>query len=72
VRQPPGALKAAVNAPQSKRFAKCQAIRQSRQRLDCGGFSTARAAGTAEGRKPTTRALYFWMDDNLRASASLR
>jgi hypothetical protein len=30
---------AAVNAPHSKRFAKFQAIRPKRQRLDCGGFS---------------------------------
>jgi hypothetical protein len=33
--------KAAVNAPQSRRFAKFGEARQSRQRLDCGGFSTA-------------------------------
>ena len=32
---------AAVNAPQSKRFAKFGAARQSRQRLGCGGFSPA-------------------------------
>jgi hypothetical protein len=35
--------KAAVNAPQSKRFAKFPASPSSRQRLDCGGFSTALA-----------------------------
>jgi hypothetical protein len=33
--------KAAVNAPQSKRFAGFEDARQSRQRLECGGFSTA-------------------------------
>jgi hypothetical protein len=33
--------KAAVNAPHSRRFAKVEASRQSRQRLECGGFSTA-------------------------------
>ena len=33
--------KAAVNAPQSRRFARLGEARQSRQRLDCGGFSTA-------------------------------
>jgi hypothetical protein len=33
--------KAAVNAPQSKRFAWFEDARQSRQRLECGGFSTA-------------------------------
>jgi hypothetical protein len=33
--------KAAVNAPQSKRFARDGEVRWSRQRLDCGGFSTA-------------------------------
>jgi hypothetical protein len=33
--------KAAVNAPHSKRFAKFTAAKQSRQRLECGGFSTA-------------------------------
>jgi sugar lactone lactonase YvrE len=30
-----------VNAPQSKRFAKFHSIRWSRQRLECGGLSTA-------------------------------
>ena len=30
-----------MNAPQSKRFAKFRVARQSRQRLDCGGFSAA-------------------------------
>jgi hypothetical protein len=34
-------LKAAVNAPQSRRFAYFGDDEQSRQRLDCGGFSTA-------------------------------
>src|SRR6516162_8630479 len=34
-------MRAAVNAPQSKRFAETQPARQSRKRLDCGGFSTA-------------------------------
>ena len=33
--------KAAVNAPQSKRFAKSDDSEPSRQRLECGGFSTA-------------------------------
>jgi hypothetical protein len=33
--------KAAVNAPQSKRFARDGEVSWSRQRLDCGGFSTA-------------------------------
>jgi hypothetical protein len=33
--------KAAVNTPQSKRSAKFKGPRQSRQRLDCGGFSAA-------------------------------
>jgi hypothetical protein len=31
----------AVNAPQSRRFARVGEARQSRQRLDCGDFSTA-------------------------------
>jgi hypothetical protein len=35
------ARKAAVNAPQSRRFVKFGEARQSRQRLDCDGFSTA-------------------------------
>jgi hypothetical protein len=30
-----------VNAPQSKRFARFNDVQQSRQRLECGGFSTA-------------------------------
>jgi hypothetical protein len=30
-----------VNAPQSRRFAKFGDVRWSRQRLECGGFSTA-------------------------------
>ena len=34
-------IKAAVNTPQSKRFAWFVARRRTRQRLDCGGFSTA-------------------------------
>ena len=34
-------LKAAVNAPQSKRFAKSESAGQARERLDCGGFSAA-------------------------------
>ena len=47
-------LIAAVNAPQSRRFAKFSDVRQSRQRLDCGGFSTAflrrlSAAGRSAG-----------------------
>jgi hypothetical protein len=33
--------KAAVNAPPSRRFAKFKYAGHSRQRLDCGGFSTA-------------------------------
>ena len=35
------ARKAAVNAPHSRRFAKFEDPDQSRQRLECGGFSTA-------------------------------
>ena len=47
-------LIAAVNAPQSRRFAKFGDVRQSRQRLECGGFSTAflrrlSAAGRSAG-----------------------
>jgi hypothetical protein len=38
-----GRPKAAVNAPQSKRFAKQEAPRQSRERMECGGFSAALA-----------------------------
>jgi hypothetical protein len=34
-------LKAAVNAPQSRRFARFSEARWSRQRLECGGFSAA-------------------------------
>jgi hypothetical protein len=34
-------IKAAVNAPQSKRFAQYENAQTTRQRLDCGGFSTA-------------------------------
>jgi hypothetical protein len=37
--------KAAVNAPQSRRFAKFEDVRQVRQRLDCGDFSTAFGRG---------------------------
>jgi hypothetical protein len=33
--------KAAVNAPLSKRFARCGDARWLRQRLECGDFSTA-------------------------------
>jgi tetratricopeptide (TPR) repeat protein len=36
-----GCPKAAVNAPQSRRFAKLEAPWQSHQRVECGGFSTA-------------------------------
>jgi hypothetical protein len=36
-----GAGKAAVNAPQPKRCRAVRGSRLSRQRLDCGGFSTA-------------------------------
>ena len=36
--------RAAANAPHSRRCAKSGAFRQSRHRLDCGGFSTAFAA----------------------------
>ncbi len=39
--------KAAVNAPQSRRFAKFNDAGQARQRLECGGFSTALAEGYA-------------------------
>jgi len=49
--------KAAVNAPHSKRFARCEDARWPRQRLECGGFSTAfrtfrhpNAAGETGGR----------------------
>jgi len=34
-------VKAAVNAPQSRRFARFADTWQTRERLDCGGFSTA-------------------------------
>lgn len=34
-------MKAAVNAPQSRRCARFELTRPSRQRLDCGAFSTA-------------------------------
>jgi len=34
-------LKAAVNAPQSKRFARFGPARWSRKRPECGGFSPA-------------------------------
>jgi hypothetical protein len=34
---------AAVNSPHSRRTAKANDIEQSRQRLECGGFSTASA-----------------------------
>jgi hypothetical protein len=43
--------KAAVNAPQSRRFAKFGEARQSRQRLDCGGFSTAFEEGRREQKQ---------------------
>jgi hypothetical protein len=36
-----GMGKAAVNAPQSRRFAKFNDAGRARQRLECGGFSTA-------------------------------
>ncbi len=41
MRATPGRKIAAVNAPQSRRFATDWAARLSRQRLECGGFSTA-------------------------------
>ncbi len=41
VRYRPACMKAAVNAPHSKRFARFDIARQSRQHLECGGFSTA-------------------------------
>jgi len=41
-------LKAAVNAPQSKRFAQCEDAQSSRQRLDCGGFGPALTTGKAD------------------------
>jgi len=34
-------LKAAVNAPHSKRFATVETLPNRAKRLDCGGFSTA-------------------------------
>jgi len=37
--------KAAVNAPQSKRFAMFDSAGYARQRLECGGFSTALGGG---------------------------
>ncbi len=45
---------AAVNAPQSKRSAPDEAASQTRQRLDCGGFSTALASalGNLPGLQP--------------------
>jgi len=39
-----------VNAPQSKRFAKCDGVRQSRQRLECGVLSAAFWARPAHRR----------------------
>jgi hypothetical protein len=46
--------KAAVNAPQSKRFAKFAASAPTRQRLDCGGFSAAFArTGAIECPQPS-------------------
>jgi hypothetical protein len=50
--------KAAVNSPHSRRFAKSEALRQSRQRLDCGGFGTAFAQRFMNDRGECRRALY--------------
>ena len=41
MRELPDQTKAALKAPQSKRFAKFEEARRARQRLDCGGFSAA-------------------------------
>ena len=37
-------------APHSRRFAKCEGVGQSRQRLECGGFSTALVRGVRISR----------------------
>ena len=39
-----------MNAPQSRRFARFKSAKRSRQRLDCGGFSTAFPFGLANLR----------------------
>ncbi len=44
--------KAVLKPPHSKRFAKFGDIRQSRQRLDCGGFSTAFGSARRPGAHP--------------------
>ena len=48
--------KAALKPPQSRRFAEFAAAWQSRQRLDCGGFSAAFAPWPTETH-PTGRTL---------------
>jgi hypothetical protein len=46
--------KAAVNAPQSRRFARFEKTPPSRQRLDCGGFSAAFEKGRQEQKTAGT------------------
>jgi hypothetical protein len=48
--------KAAVNAPHSKRFARFASITPTRQRLDCGDFSTAFARAMLSDDSLTWRA----------------
>ena len=47
--------KAAVNAPQSRRFAKFEDAGHARQRLDCGGFSTAFCRGARASARFSVR-----------------
>jgi hypothetical protein len=58
--------KAAVNAPQSRRFALCGDARWSRQRLECGGFSTAfRASSNPNPHLQRTLLLNSFWDGRL-------
>jgi hypothetical protein len=48
--------KAAVNAPHSRRFARFEGPGLSRQRLECGGFSTALVGNSSTQRRNNTTA----------------
>ena len=52
----PRSGKAAVNAPHSRRFARFEGPGLSRQRLECGGFSTASVGNSSTQRRNNTTA----------------
>ena len=64
--------RAAVNAPQSRRFAKFKDACQTRQRLECGDFSTAFTCGVSASGKENQKWLTLALIPAFSPPSSLR